>query len=275
MLERIGRESLSEIKTYLADHYLQNILLLDDLYQRTDRAGEGQDHLTLIGYRHEGQVVAVQGFYQYGRWLPHYCDDGAMEALFADMGHRYVRWLMGACEKVDPLWPRLKGMGFRISYDEVGHLCGLDRATFRPFQAEGVRRATARDVPAVASLRCAFDVEYFGTGPGQISKAWCLRLARRYIERGAFVAECDGKLVSMVATEADIPQVTQLGAVYTVPSYRGRGLAKAVVSALCQEKLQIRPQVVLDVRMDNAPARHAYDALGFQHWDDYRMCRLS
>jgi GNAT superfamily N-acetyltransferase len=274
MLERIGRESLPEIQAYLVDHYPQNILLLDDLYHRLDRAGEDRDRLTLVGYRHQGRVIAVQGFYQYGRWLPHYCDDGAIDALLADMRHHHVRWLMGAREKVDPLWKRLEGRGFRLTYDEIGHLCGLDIGTFRPFGTDGIRSATARDIPAVASLRSAFDAEYFGTPPGYISKAWCLRLARRYVEQGTFVGECDGKLVSMAATEAEIPQVAQIGAVYTAPGYRGRGLARAVVSALCQEKLKIRPRVALVVRLENAPARHAYDALGFQHWDDYRMCRL-
>ena len=91
MLERIGRESLSEIKAYLAEHYAQNILLLDDLHQ----APEDPDRLTLLGYRHQGRVIAAQGFYQYGRWLPHYRDELAVEALLADMRHRHVRWLMG------------------------------------------------------------------------------------------------------------------------------------------------------------------------------------
>jgi predicted GNAT family acetyltransferase len=79
----------------------------------------------------------------------------------------------------------------------------------------------------------------------------------------------------MVATEADIPQVAQLGAVYTAPAFRGLGLARSVTAALCAEKLRHRERAALVVRDDNLPALRAYQALGFHYWDDYRMSRLA
>ena len=274
MVERLGVEALPEIKDYLAANYRQCILLLDDLSQIDDPSTDDRDELTLIGYRAHGEIVAAQGFYQFGRWLPHYRDPAILDSLLEDMRRYSVRWMMGAREILDPIWEDLRRDGHRLTYDEVGYLYAVDRPALRFQEVHGVRRATLQDAGAIAKLRFDFDVEYFGTPPQRISKPWCLRLARRYIARGTYLAERQGRIVSMVATEADIPQVTQIGAVYTSLPYRRCGLAKGVVSALCAEKLRDRERVALVVRRDNQPALSVYQALGFQHWDDYRMTRL-
>jgi predicted GNAT family acetyltransferase len=79
----------------------------------------------------------------------------------------------------------------------------------------------------------------------------------------------------MVAVEASIPQLTHIGAVYTHRDFRGRGLAKGVVTAICQQHLRLKERVTLNVRVDNEIANRVYRALGFRVWGDYRMCRLS
>jgi predicted GNAT family acetyltransferase len=129
-------------------------------------------------------------------------------------------------------------------------------------------------VRQVAELRCLFEEEYFGADGGGSLASWCLGTARRYVADGAYVAEVDGVAQAMVAVEAEVPELTQVGAVYTREAHRGRGLAKAVVSAACREALERRPLVTLTVREGNIPALRAYRALGFQPWIPYRMCRL-
>lgn len=165
--------------------------------------------------------------------------------------------------------------GLKISFDEQDYLCDVGRTRLRPQRVEGVRRATVSDLPQVASLRAAFECEYFGVAYARIDQTWCLRAAERYVAQGAWVAQRDGCIVSMVAVEADIPGITHIGAVYTLPAYRGRGLAKGVTSATCEEQLAAKERVTLTVRIDNLPALSAYAALGFQRREDYRMCRLA
>ena len=113
----------------------------------------------------------------------------------------------------------------------------------------------------------------------KVSLSWCLRLARRYSERGTFIAETDGQVVSMAATEAETRDLAQIGAVHTRRGFRTRGLARAVVSALSADRLnagraQPKRRAMLVARRDSTPALKGYASIGFAHWDDYRMTRL-
>lgn len=271
MLERVGLEALAEIEQYLLAHKHQNILLLHDIYRPVPSSME---KMTVHGYRLDGEVVAVQAFYRYGRWLPHFSDAAVIPDLLVDMRARPVRWLMGVRAVVDPLWAVLAAQGHVLDYDEEGFLAYVDATRLRPFSIEGVRPATLRDVEAVARLRMAFDMEYFGTPSYQISFAWCREIAEQYIRAGAYVAEREGEVVTMVATEASIPGLAQIGAVFTAGHLRGQGLARGVVSAICQDKLKNCSKVTLVVRDDNQAALRAYQSLGFQRWEGYRMVRL-
>lgn len=273
-LERVGVEGTQEMERYLWRHYQENIALLNDLQRGRRRIGQ-RERPILLGYRLGGDVVAVQGIYRGGRWLPHFERRDVLPAMLEDAHDYWLRWVMGPRRVVDPILDHLPELGLGVTFDEIDASCYVDRHSLVPRPAPGVRRATRRDLEDVAALRCAFEAEYFGVPVERIERAWCLRAAERYIGDGAHVAEVDGRIVAMVAVEAALPQLTHIGAVYTAHAYRNRGLAKGVVTAICQEHLRRKARVTLNVRVDNEAANRAYRALGFRVWGDYRMCRLS
>jgi uncharacterized protein len=274
-LERVGAEALDDLTRYLWRHYHENIALLSDLWSKA-RGGWGRDAAPVLqGYRLQGEIVAVQGIYRSGRWLPHFERQDILPAMLEDARDYRLRWVMGVRRVVDPILERLPELGLRVSFDESDAFCYADRVSFAPRPVPGVRRATRRDAGAMATLRCAFEAEYFGVPVERIERSWCLRAAERYVREGAYLAERDGHVVAMAAVESSIPQLTHIGAVYTRRDYRGQGLAKGVVTAICQEHLRMKERVTLNVRVDNEPANRAYRALGFRVWGDYRMCRLS
>ena len=275
-VERVGVEALEDLTHYLWRHYAENIPLLNDL-QRRDAVSDAEwdNRPTLHGYRLHGRIVAVQGIYRKGRWLPHFQCQTVLPTMLEDARNYWLRWVMGVRRVIDPILTYLPILGLRISFDEIDAFCAVDRASFIPQPVPGVRRATRRDVGDVATLRCAFEAEYFGVPGERIDRSWCLRAAERYILDGAYLAERDGRAVAMAAVEASIPQLTHIGAVYTLRNYRRQGLAKGVVTALCQEHLRLKERVTLNVRVDNEAANRAYRALGFRVRGDYRMCRLS
>lgn len=281
MLERIGSSKLTAIRRYLERHYAENILLLNDLRKRGSPHGQWTDDLYLSGYRREDTLLAVQGFYRFGRWMPHFVPEGGaevIEALTEEMQRRRMlgkrlHWLIGARRVVDPLLQQL-GPRVQTSYDELDHLLYVDLTSFCPCSVAGVRRARREDQNAIAALRVAFEVEYFGVVERRISKEWCYYTAGRYVEAGTYVAERQRQVVAMVSTEASLPQLIQIGAVYTASAYRNQGLARGVVSAICDAGLQRAPRVALTVKIDNTPALRVYRALGFQYWLDYRMTRF-
>ncbi len=80
----------------------------------------------------------------------------------------------------------------------------------------------------------------------------------------------DSKLVSVASVYLRLPEVWIIGNVFTRPEYRGRGLAKAIVSYICEEALSNGALPVLHV-FDNNPyfesAYRAYVRVGFEVHD--------
>ena len=275
LLTPVGDEALDEMVAYLEGHLREAALLLSDLARRDRRADGPGGPLTVAGLRRAGRIVAVQGFYGDGRWLPHFEDPAALDAMLSTAQHHRLHWIMGPQRVVDAILGRLAGTGVRVSYDEQDAIYRLDAATLRPYPALGVRRATAEDIPAIAGLRLRFDAEYFGVPIQAAFRPWYMETAGTYVERGTYLAERNGMAVSMVAVEAKVPTLAQIGAVYTMPDYRAQGLARGVITAIAQELLPQHAEISLMVRHDNVPARKAYDALGFTPCGAYRMVRLA
>lgn len=82
----------------------------------------------------------------------------------------------------------------------------------------------------------------------------------------AYGAYYDGSLGS-VATVPEIEILNDLALIrglYTVPSYRGKGLATSACSALVEELLSLSKEAMLWVAMHNIPARKVYRKIGFK-----------
>ncbi|MEE1788984.1 GNAT family N-acetyltransferase [Streptomyces sp. SP17BM10] len=75
----------------------------------------------------------------------------------------------------------------------------------------------------------------------------------------------DGRLLATagVHVRSAAYGVAVLGNVTTRPDARGRGLARACVTALCHRLAETTAHIGLNVRTDNAPAIHLYERLGF------------
>jgi RimJ/RimL family protein N-acetyltransferase len=79
-------------------------------------------------------------------------------------------------------------------------------------------------------------------------------------------------LVAFSAFNAHLPDVVQIGGVWTPPALRGRGFARAVVGgSLVLARAQGVSRAILFTSKDNQPARRAYLALGFQVIGDYAL----
>lgn len=90
---------------------------------------------------------------------------------------------------------------------------------------------------------------------------------RLMLQHGVYYgARVDGNLVAVAGTHAVSRRhgAATIGNVFTLPEYRGRGLATATTAAVAQTLLtEGACEVTLNVREDNAPAIAAYRRLGF------------
>ena len=87
--------------------------------------------------------------------------------------------------------------------------------------------------------------------------------------------EVSGAPVAYQQFNAMLPDVVQVGGVWTPPALRGRGYARAVVagSLLAARGDGVR-RAVLFTGDENVPARRAYAALGFERVGDWGLLFL-
>jgi hypothetical protein len=73
----------------------------------------------------------------------------------------------------------------------------------------------------------------------------------------------DDKIVSAAGVHIVTPQIAQLGNIITDEAYRNRGYGTACTAALATDLASTGRIISLFVRVDNAPAIHMYEKLGF------------
>jgi ribosomal protein S18 acetylase RimI-like enzyme len=121
-----------------------------------------------------------------------------------------------------------------------------------PSDPPRVRRLTGRDRGALPHVLPAGDPmagEYTRLDP-DVLPVW-----------GAFEGE---DLVAVARVSVSLPFVWVIAGVFTREEHRNRGLAQAVTAAIARHAEAVGASAGLFVRDQNAPARRAYEKLGFR-----------
>jgi uncharacterized protein len=125
-------------------------------------------------------------------------------------------------------------------------------------------------VPSELELLAEWSVAYQVEALGQI-ESQKLRdeshqtLERRQADESHFCLVRGEIPVAYCTFNARLPDIVQIGGVWTPPELRGNGYAKSVVAgALVYARLQGVTQAVLFTSPNNIPAQSAYRAIGFQ-----------
>ena len=146
--------------------------------------------------------------------------------------------------------------GFRLSLDDLV-LPGMQGFRSRPL-AEA-------DRPLLHDWRAAYLAEVFSVPPAEAAATarkdiagWLARGSHRLLLR-------EGEPVALSGFNAILPEVVQIGGVYTPPALRGQGLARRAVAAHLAEA---RDRGTLEACLfaATAAAARAYTAIGFRRW---------
>ena len=130
-------------------------------------------------------------------------------------------------------------------------------------------RSNERDT--LCSWRLAYDIEAIGATdtPAQRARATAA-LDAQLANGNVWVAVEHDRPVSLAAFNAALPDMVQLGGIYTPPELRGRGFAKvAVAGSLVAAQKRGASRAVLFA--NNPSAVRAYEALGFRLVGDYSV----
>lgn len=126
----------------------------------------------------------------------------------------------------------------------------------------------------LCAWRLAYNIEALGASDSPQLRASTAQFMDAQIADGnAWVAIANGKPVSLSAFNAALPDIVQLGGIYTPPELRGRGYARAAVAAsLLAARDRGAARAVLFT--SNPAAAKAYEAVGFRRIGTYALILL-
>ena len=150
-------------------------------------------------------------------------------------------------------------------------LARLDVPAALASKAVCCRRPRDGDLPLLVAWRAAYRCEVLGEPAGRENEAAAQEDIRTLQATGShWLLELEGSPVAYSAFNARLPEIVQVGGVWTQPDRRGRGFGRAVVAAsLIEARAQAVRRAVLFT--ENPAARRAYEAIGFRKAGEYGL----
>lgn len=218
------------------------------------------------GYFEGEELRGILPFYNLGSCIPHYERIEAVPFFAEIMGKRDFKFLLGMKKVVKPLYEEIKDHKEILEFDESSYFINK---SFKPFKLEGVSFIDAVGAADDKIIDFVLDGRIRGAKQAATREDIIKTLCQRAKEEDYIIAAKDGKMVAQAGIQTYTPQINQIGSVYTPEEERCKGYAKAVVSEICERIIERGKMPTLMVKKDNTPAVRAYNALGFEHYDDY------
>lgn len=144
----------------------------------------------------------------------------------------------------------------------------LDRGDLRGTPAEDVRLSTRGDLDALIVAAARMHREEMGIDPLAVdAPAWRMRMLSLIERHWSWIWMREHEVLFKAELSAWTPEVVQIQGVYTAPKYRGQGIARAGLAAICAHVFREVPRCSLYVNQYNVIALRVYDRLGFKPAD--------
>ena len=158
--------------------------------------------------------------------------------------------------------------------DEPGFALDLDRLIIPDLPGSTLRPITPDDLSLLTAWRETYIGEVLGqTGPAAKARAEA-ELAAYLLKDSHRLLQHHGQPVAMTGFNATLPEIVQIGGVYTPPALRGKGFARTAVALhLDEARRNGATRAVLFAAND--AAANAYRAIGFQPAVPFTLFLLS
>ncbi len=267
------------VESFLRAHTDTSMLLRSNLRSAglVDRGATFQ--ATWVGAFRDGELVSVAAHCWNGVLIlqaPEQVDDVAREAVVRSA--RKLRGLAGPWSQVERASGALavdRASAAKASPEDLFAL-DLDHLVLPAvLEHDGVqcRRAIEADLAILPQFRHDYCVEALGSTPGPaLLEATRGEMARVVADGSGFVLAVDGEVVAYSGFNARLPDVVQIGGVWTPRGARGRAFARAVVAgSLRAVRNEGVRRAILFTDRHNVAARRAYVAIGFEPIGDYGL----
>jgi len=141
----------------------------------------------------------------------------------------------------------------------------LDKDHFVPACSYPCVRPPPEMAGVLLPLQEAYEIEELGVSRAEIQRIRTKLALRRRLERGEITAIFfEKEPVALAGVNARYGKSCQIGSIYVVPQYRGRGIGRSVISAHVERLFEQYERVVLFVNRRNEKAIRLYERLGFR-----------
>jgi ribosomal protein S18 acetylase RimI-like enzyme len=245
------------------NRYINRIPKEDDVWLLRSKAGE---IFALMVYAKQSLLPVLCG--QKNIPPPHF-----LRGLFGTIP---IHSLQGKKDDVALMESALEKIGLhaaeKIDYD----LMCIDRPpeNFYTSRIAGliIRKPQSSDMDALAALQAAYEQEEVIPSAAEFNAAVSrLNIERIFSKEQMLVAELNGRLIGKINTNAATFSRYQVGGVYVVPDYRGRGIARKMAGEFIADLVAQGRGISLFVKKSNPCARRVYQRIGFEILGDYRI----
>jgi GNAT superfamily N-acetyltransferase len=277
----LGPGDAAALEAFLGRHADSSMFLRSNA-RRAGLEDHGRPYeATYVAAEDGGAIVAVAAHCWNGMLLLQAPSHAAAVArAAAARSTRRLRGFAGPWEQVTAARAALGAAAVPTAKPENEGLYALSLAALRVPAPLGDGRwtwrvPTAADDDLLFGWRLAFNREALGLGDTPAVRDETGADVRRWREEGSgFVLEDAGRPVAFAAWNAWLPDIVQIGGVWTPPALRGRGYGRgATAAALLAARARGATRGVL---FTDAPAAvTAYTALGFERVGTYGLVLLA
>lgn len=279
-LRTLGAHDLAVFDAFLRAHRDTSMFLRSNARKAgLEFAGQRYQATHVAGFR-GGQMVGVVAHAWNGVVLLQAPDDVEVLARRGvEASGRPISGISGPVAQVRRARAALGLTDAPTSLDADERLYGLDLADL-VVPAELVDGHVSCRAPATGERallrewRHAYALETLGADDGEDARRRAADAIDDLIAEGnLWVALRDGAPAAMSAFNAALPDIVQIGGVYTPPALRGRHHARVVVAGSLQDA-RARGATRAVLFTADAGAARCYESLGFRHAGDYGLVTL-
>ena len=277
-LRSLGQGDETALQDFLAEHADSSMFLRSNLRSAGILYHGAPFEAVYVGCFLHGRLAGVAAHCWNGMVvIEAEAEAGALAAAVADASGRPVTGIMGPLNQVRETRAALGLSDAACQMDSTEELyaLALDELDVTPVFRDGevrCRRPEPAEAPLLAAWRYDYSVAALNSTPGDALRRRCEREVEILPFDWQFMLVDGNDIVAHAAFNAALPEIVQLGGVWTPPERRRRGYGRAVVAgALLAARDQGARRAVLFTGENNIAAKRAYAALGFRRVGDWGL----
>ena len=282
-VRKLENKDTEKVEQFLSQ-YAETSMFLRSNMKRAGLTYEGKDYQGdyFGAFDEDNAVTGVLSHYWSNGVMMQAPDTSILDALletFMKAVTRPVQAVLGENHQAEHVIEALGLSGHTFATNSAERLYTLDLNNLQlpekfDFSKAEMIDASTVDKDILARWFKAYEIEALGSADNE---ALDLRVKDR-VERTSKGWDCwalvvDGEPVCLSGFNARLPDIVQIGPVWTPPENRGEGLARAIVAlTLKQARDEGVEKAVLFT--DNPAAARAYEAIGFEETGKFRLSLL-